>query len=89
MAKRKDPIYATAFTADGKPETIITNPLKESDCEPWNASDRKKAQMLLSRSFPDRNPEDAGAMVAMLKKDIGQDWPEIEEAIKQFILKEE
>lgn len=84
MAKRKDPIWATSF-ASGKPESINTNPLKPNDCEPWVASDSKKALSLLSRKFPDKNPDDTRAMVEMLAAEIGQDWDNIVFAVETYL----
>ena len=84
MAKRKEAIWATSFVS-GKPESINTNPLKPNDYEPWAASDAKKAQVLLSRKFPEKNPDNIRAMTEMLAADIGQDWPEIEEAVFNYL----
>lgn len=85
MAKRKEAIWATSF-ASGKAESINTNPLKPTDCEPWATSDYKKAQTLLSRKFPEKDIKDIRAMVEMLATDIGQDWDSISDAVKEYII---
>jgi len=89
MAHRKEPIWATVFNGD-KTETVNTNPLKVTDCEDWNASDHKKALILLSQHFPDApvSIDIVKAMTQLLREKIGQDWKSIEATVTAYYLKE-
>lgn len=81
-AKRKTPIWAMDLATS---QSINTNPLKPNDCEPWTSTGIKKAQVLLSRKFPEKNIEDTRAMVEMLASEIGQDWDNIIEAVETYL----